>query len=335
MGKHLQTTLYPAMEVNQSGYLLVDEQCQHEMYWEESGNPNGIPVVFIHGGPGTGSTIGSRRFFDPDFYRIIVYDQRGSGRSKPLGEIRNNTTPLLIEDLETLRKYLKVDQWLVFGGSWGSTLSIAYAEHYPERCLGLILRGIFLCRTSEINWFLYGMKVIFPEHWKEFVEYLPENKRNDLLKSYHELLMNPDPAIHMPAAKVWSKYEGICATLLPSDDTVDFFLGDTVALGLARMEAHYFSNNIFLPENFLMNNLHKIRHLPITIVQGRYDIVCPIVTADEVVQHLPEANYIIVPDAGHSATDPGICRELVKACEEFKEKLSFMVSERSAKVSRG
>lgn len=311
-----RNTLYPEISPYKTGQLQVDDL--HHLYWEESGNPNGTPIIFIHGGPGAGASAASRRFFDPEFYRIIILDQRGSGRSLPLGEIRNNTTPLLIQDMELLRETLSIDQWHIFGGSWGSTLAIAYAEHHPDRCLSLILRGIFLCRPSEIDWFLYGMRTIFPEQWQEFNEFLPESERHDLLASYHARLMNHDPTIHMPAALAWSKYEGACATLLPSEATVNSFLDPVVALGLARMEAHYFSNNIFLPDNFLMDHIDKIRHIPTTIVQGRYDVVCPIVTAHEVVEKWPEATYIIVPDAGHSAYDPALCLELVKACEIHK-----------------
>jgi proline iminopeptidase len=310
-------TLYPEILPYNYGHLAVDDL--HQLYWEECGNPKGMPIVFIHGGPGAGASPASRRFFDPEFYRIIIFDQRGSGRSLPLGEIRNNTTPLLIQDMEQLRQYLKIDQWHIFGGSWGSTLAIAYAEHHPDRCLSMILRGIFLCRRSEIDWFLYGMRIIFPEQWHKFNTFLPQDERHNLLKSYHSRLMNPDPEIHMPAALAWSKYEGACATLLPSEATVNSFLDPVVALGLARLEAHYFSNDIFLPENFLMDNIGKIHHIPTTIVQGRYDVVCPIVTAHEVVENWPEANYIIVPDAGHSAYDPSLCRELVKACEVIKK----------------
>lgn len=317
----VKSDLYPDILPYKTGTLLVDEVYDHKMYWEECGNPNGIPVVFIHGGPGAGSSAKSRQFFDPDFYRIIVYDQRGSGRSHPLGETRNNTTPLLIEDLETLRRHLSIDKWLLFGGSWGSTLALAYAIHYPTLCLGLILRGIFLCREDEINWFLYGMKSIQPEYWHEFTKNIPQDRHHQLLETYHELLMNSDPTIHMPAAKAWSKYEGQGATLLPSPDTVESFLDDTTALGLARMEAHYFINNIFLPKTFFMDNLWKIRPIPTHIVQGRYDLICPIITADEVAAQLPEATYVIVPDGGHSAFEPGICKELVKACELFKVKL--------------
>lgn len=316
-----RSTLYEEILPYRTGHLTVDEKYGHELYWEEGGNPDGVPVVFIHGGPGAGASALSRRFFDPEFYRIIVYDQRGAGRSKPLGEIQNNTTPLLIEDLERLRIFLNIEKWLVFGGSWGSTLAIAYGIHHPQRCLGFVLRGIFLCRPSEIDWFLYGMKTFYPEYWRDFAHYVPAEQRDNLLEAYYSLLMDPDPTIHMPAAHSWSRYEGICATLLPSPETVDSFLDDTVALGLARMEAHYFRNHIFLPDNFLLDNIGALRAIPTYIVQGRYDILCPITTADEVAQALPEASYVIVPDAGHSAFDPKLCEELVRCCERFKEAL--------------
>ncbi|WP_442954779.1 prolyl aminopeptidase [Pelomicrobium sp.] len=296
--------------------LPLDEV--HTMYWEQSGRPDGVPVVFLHGGPGAGSVPNHRRFFDPAHYRIIVYDQRGAGRSTPLGELKDNTTPLLIQDLEKLRQFLGIERWFVFGGSWGSTLAIAYAEAHPERCLGLILRGIFLCRPSEIDWFLHGVRNFFPEAWRTFAEFIPPPERNDLLAAYYRRLTDPDPAVHMPAARTWSVYEGSCSTLLPSQETVDYFAADTVALGLARIEAHYFVHRIFLPENALLRNVERIRSIPGVIVQGRYDAVCPIVTADELARAWPEAQYVVVPDAGHSAWEPGIRAELVKAMERFK-----------------
>lgn len=312
--------LYPEITPFEEGMLPLDDL--HTMYWEQSGNPQGVPVLFIHGGPGTGTNPKGRRFFDPAFYRIILFDQRGSGRSTPLGETRENTTLHLIRDIETLRKHLGIEKWLIFGGSWGVTLGIAYGEHHPDRCLGFILRGVFLCRHSEIQWFLYDMRTILPEVWRDFSEFIPESERRDLLMAYHKRLMNPNPEIHMPAAHSWSTYEGNTATLLPSPEVVDFFLDDTVALGLARMEAHYFKNNIFLPENYLLKNIHKIQHLPATIVHGRYDMCCPIITADELARAWPEATYVIVPDAGHSTSEPGIKTELIKACETFKEIVS-------------
>jgi len=295
----------------------------HSMYWEESGRRDGIPVVFLHGGPGAGSTPKHRRFFDPDAYRIILYDQRGAGRSVPLGELRDNTTPDLVADLETLRRHLGVERWLVFGGSWGSTLAIAYAEAHPQRCLGLVLRGIFLCRKSEIEWFLYGLRSIFPEPWEKFSGFLPPEERSDLLRNYHRRLIDPDPAVHMPAARSWSVYEGSCSTLLPSPDTVAYFAGDTVSLGLARIEAHYFVNDIFLPENALLANAHRLRDVPGVIVQGRYDMVCPLVSAHELSEAWPQAEYRVVPDAGHSVWEPGILGALIEATERFKTASSF------------
>ncbi|PSJ17206.1 prolyl aminopeptidase [Nitrosomonas supralitoralis] len=316
MNNHSPTVLYPEIEPYSQGRLPLDET--HTMYWEESGHPAGIPAIFLHGGPGSGSTPTHRRFFDPAYYRIIIYDQRGAGRSTPLGEIRENTTPHLIHDLELLRQHLGIDRWLVFGGSWGSTLAIAYGEAHPERCLGLILRGIFLCRKQEIDWFLYGLRNLFPEAWHNLVEPLSEAERKDILSAYYQRLMNPDPAIHMPAARTWSTYEGSCSTLLPSPATVSYFASDTVALGLARMEAHYFSHNIFLPENSLLENVHKLHNIPATIVQGRYDAVCPIVSADDLHQAWPQAEYIIIDDAGHSAWEPGIQSALIKTTDRFK-----------------
>lgn len=316
MDNHLTAELYPEIEPHGQGRLPLDEI--HTMYWEESGNPSGIPVIFLHGGPGAGSTPAHRRFFDPAYYRIVIYDQRGAGRSTPLGEIRENTTPHLINDLELLRQHLEIDRWLVFGGSWGSTLAIAYGEAHPEHCLGFILRGIFLCRKQEIDWFLYGLRNLFPEAWRVLVAPLSINERNDILAAYYQRLMSPDPAIHLPAARTWSTYEGSCSTLLPNPATISYFASDTVALGLARMEAHYFSHNIFLPENALLKNVHKLHNIPATIVQGRYDAVCPIVSADDLHQAWPQAAYIIIDDAGHSAWEPGIQSALVRATDQFK-----------------
>lgn len=309
--------LYPEIEPFRVGELPLDDL--HRMYFEESGNPAGAPVVFLHGGPGAGANASHRRFFDPKHYRIVIFDQRGSGRSAPLGETRNNTTPLLVEDIERLRRHLGLDSWFVFGGSWGSTLALAYAEFHPDRVRGLALRGIFLCRKSEIQWFLYGLQELAPEAWRAFSSFIPEAERRDLLGAYHKRLMNPDPTIHMPAARAWSVYEGSCSTLLPSPETVQAFSGDTLALGLARMEAHYFANGIFLPENFLLENVGRIRQIPAAIVQGRYDLVCPIRSADDLSLAWPEAKYQIIPNAGHSAMESGTRSALVQAMERFKE----------------
>ena len=314
-----RTDLYPPVEPYASGRLRVD--ALHQIYWEESGNPRGIPVVFLHGGPGAGSSAVHRQFFDPAFYRIVVYDQRGAGRSQPLGCLENNTTPALVGDLERLREHLAIDRWVVFGGSWGSTLAIAYAEHHPERCRALVLRGIFLCRKSEIDWFLYGLRAIFPEPWRTFSGYIPEAERGDLLTAYHKRLVDPDPAVHMPAARCWSVYEGSCSTLLPNPALVADFASDRVALGLARIEAHYFMHDIFLPDNFLLDNARRMKDIPGVIVQGRYDIVCPTVSADDLHRTWPEAEYIVVADAGHSAFEPGIRSRLVLATEALKSRV--------------
>jgi proline iminopeptidase len=295
------------------------------MYWEQSGNPSGVPVVFLHGGPGAGSSPAHRRFFDPAFYRIVIFDQRGAGRSTPHGELRDNTTPHLIADMETLRTKLGVERWLVFGGSWGSTLALAYGEAHPDRCLGFVLRGIFLCREQEAEWFLHGMRHVFPEAWHKFVGAIPEAERADLLDAYVRRLNHPDPAVHMPAARAWSTYEGACSTLLPNADTVAYFSGDHVALGLARIEAHYFRHRVFLPENALLENVHRLRQIPAVIVQGRYDMVCPTVTADDLHRAWPEAEYVVVPDAGHSAWEPSIRAELVAAVERFKASAALQV----------
>jgi len=309
--------LFPPIEPYDSG--MLDLGAPHRMYYEQSGNPRGVPVVFLHGGPGAGASAVHRQFFDPAFYRIVVFDQRGAGRSLPLGSLQDNTTPHLVEDMEALRKKLGVERWLVFGGSWGSTLALAYAEHHPERCLGLVLRGIFLCRQSEIDWFLHGLRHIFPEAWRTFSSYVPEAERGNLLEAYYKRLTHPDPAVHMPAARCWSVYEGSCSTLLPNPALVADFASDRVALGLARIEAHYFMHDIFLPEDFLLKNAPRLKPIPGVIVQGRYDIVCPTVSADDLHGAWPEAEYTVVHDAGHSAFEPGIRSRLVMATEQFKK----------------
>jgi proline iminopeptidase len=308
--------LFPPIEPYATGKLAVD--ARHTLYWEQSGNPQGLPVVFLHGGPGAGATPTHRRFFDPASYRIIIFDQRGAGRSTPLGELIDNTTAHLVRDIEALRSYFAIDRWIVFGGSWGSTLALNYAVTYPARCRALILRGIFLCRQSEIDWFLYGIRQVFPEAWRSFAAPIPADERGDLLTAYYRRLTEPDPAVHLPAARCWSTYEGACSTLLPSADSATAFGEDRMALGLARIEAHYFRHEIVKPDNDLVNAIGRIRAIPATIVQGRYDMVCPIVTADELARAWPEAEYAVVPDAGHSAMEPGIRAQLVAATERMK-----------------
>ena len=311
--------LYPSLEPRASGMLAVD--ALHALYWEECGNPDGIPAVFLHGGPGAGSSPKHRRFFDPQVYRIIVYDQRGAGRSTPLGELRDNTTPHLVSDLERLREFLDVDRWLVFGGSWGSTLALAYAQAFPRRCLGLVLRGIFLCRPSEIDWFLRGMRAVFPEAWEEVAQHLPPEERADLLGAYHRRLVHPDPAVHMPAARTWSRYEGACSSLIPDAELAAHFADETVALGLARIEAHYFVNQSFLRPNELLDRAAHLNGIPGVIVQGRYDMVCPLVSAHELHAAWPQAEYRVIANAGHSAWEPGILAALIEATDAIAGRL--------------
>ncbi|MEO7760470.1 MAG: prolyl aminopeptidase [Casimicrobiaceae bacterium] len=308
--------MFPPLEPHRRGNLAVD--ALHTLPWEESGNPLGVPVVFLHGGPGGGCSPRHRQFFDPAFYRIVLFDQRGAGHSTPVGEVRDNTTQHLIDDLETLRQLLGIERWLVFGGSWGSTLALVYGEAHPDRCLGFVLRGIFLGRQSELDWFMDGMGMFFPEVRRRFVEALPLEERDDVLGNYHRRLISPDPAIHLPAAHAWSTYEGSCSSLAPNSSPVAHFDNDAAALALARIEAHYFVNKIFMTEGTLLANLGRIRHLPCTIVQGRYDVVCPPGTALDLHHAWPETELIIVEDAGHSAWEPGITRELVAATERMK-----------------
>jgi proline iminopeptidase len=307
--------LYPAIEPYRTHSLPVDKI--HQLYIEESGNPEGTPVVFLHGGPGAGSTPSHRRFFDPARYRIVVYDQRGSGKSTPLGETRNNSTDLLVADLETIRAYLGIERWHVFGGSWGSTLALAYAEAHFQRCISLTLRGIFLMRPWEINWFLYEMRTVFPEAWRKFAEFVPPEDRSDLLTAYSSLLDDPDPEKQLAAARSWSLYEGACSSLLPNAEVMSVMGDEVHAVGLARMEAHYMRHHSLIGENDLILGVDRIRHIPAVIVQGRYDIVCPIRTADELHNAWPEADYIVVQDAGHSAMEPGIRSALLDATDRF------------------
>jgi proline iminopeptidase len=311
--------LYPPLTPFETGTLPVAPP--HLLYWEQSGNPRGLPVVFLHGGPGAGASADHRRFFDPERYRIVIFDQRGAGRSQPLGELSGNTTQDLIEDIETLRQHLRIESWAVFGGSWGSTLALAYAQAHPQRVRALVLRGIFLGRPDEIRWFFDGVGQFFPDEAKRFLDFLPPAERGDPLASFLRRLVHPDPEVHLPAARVWSRYEAACSTLLPSPQTLQAFAQDNLALGLARLEAHYFANRLFLGENQLMAELPRIRHIPTVIVQGRYDMVCPPSTAVDLVQAWPEATLHLVPDAGHSAMEPGTRRLLVAACDRLAREL--------------
>jgi proline iminopeptidase len=305
-----RTDLYPEIAPYADGMLKVDGR--HSLYWEVLGNPDGQAVVFLHGGPGAGSLPVHRRFFDPGHYRIVVFDQRGAGRSTPAADIGDNTTAHLIKDLETLRRHLGIERWLVFGGSWGACLAIAYGIACPEHCTGFILRGVFLGRRRELDWFLHGMGTVFPEARRAFTDFLPADERSNLADAYHQRLTDPDPAIHLPAARAWGRYESACSVLVPKSD------GGGASLALARIESHYFKNAMFMAENHLLDNLDRVSHLPAAIVQGRYDVVCPIVTADELAAAWRGAELAIVPDAGHVAMEPGIRTALVAATERFK-----------------
>lgn len=316
------TALYPALEPTRSGRLAVDEI--HNIYWEECGNPNGIPVIFLHGGPGGGLSPTHRQFFDPAYYRIVLFDQRGAGQSTPLGEYRNNTTQLLIQDIEQIREMLHIEKWLVFGGSWGSTLALAYGQAHAERCTGFVLRGIFLCTPAEIDWFLNGVKWFFPEEHARLIALLPEAERGNVLQAYAKLLFCDDPKIYTAAARTWSRYEGSCLHLLPQPDVTDHFGSEEVGLGIGRLEAHYFLHDSFLSEDQLIRNVDKIRHLPAVIVQGRYDVVCPPLSAYRLHQAWPEAVFQMIPDAGHSAFEPSISAALVAATDQFKTNGCFI-----------
>jgi proline iminopeptidase len=308
--------LFPDIGPYETGYLPLSDS--HVMYWEQAGNRHGRPVLFLHGGPGAGAGAVHRRFFDPNYWRIIIFDQRGAGRSRPLGELAHNTTPDLVGDIEVLRRHLAIERFLLFGGSWGSTLALAYAQAQPARVAGCVLRGVFLGRPQEVEWFMHGMRAVFPEAHSSFAGFLPEDDRADLLGAYLRRLTDPDPSVHLPAARAWSVYEGTCSTLLPSPETVTGFSQDRTALGLARIEAFYFANGLFLPPEGLLGRMDRIAHIPAEIVQGRYDVICPAITAFDLAASWRNARLTIVPDAGHSALEPGIRRALVAAVERFR-----------------
>lgn len=311
-------TLYPEIEPFDTGMLKVSDI--HDIYFERIGNPDGIPVVFLHGGPGGGLIPMYRRFFDPKAYHVVLFDQRGSGQSTPHAELRENTTWDLIDDIERLRERFGVEKWLVFGGSWGSTLSLAYAETHPDRCLGLILRGIFLTRRKELEWFYQkGASEIFPDFWERYRDEIPEAERGDFMTAYYKRLTSDDEKTRLSAARAWSVWEGSTSKLFPSEDLMNHWEGEQEALSLARIECHYFMNNSFFPsENYLIENVDKIRHIPTVIVQGRYDVVCPATSAWDLHKAFPEADLQIIQDAGHSISEPGITSALVAAIDKFK-----------------
>lgn len=311
--------LFPAIEPYETGYLPLSEG--HEIYWEQAGNPQGKPVLFLHGGPGAGAGAVHRRFFDPHVWRAIIFDQRGAGRSRPLAGLEGNNTPQLIADIESLRQHLKIERFLVFGGSWGSTLALAYAQAHPARVAGAVLRGVFLGRRQEIDWFFKGMRNFFPEAHAAFLNFLPPEERHDPVGHYLTRLTNPDPQIHMPAARAWSTYEGACSTLLPNQEAVATLSHEQTALGLARIEAHYFQHEFFLPPGGLLAHMAAVQAIPCEIVQGRYDVICPPHSAFELAAAWKQANLTIVPDAGHSALEQGTRMALIAALDHCRRLL--------------
>jgi proline iminopeptidase len=311
--RDLLVELYPPVEANRHGWLAVGGT--HQIYWEEAGNPRGVPVIFLHGGPGAGCAPVHRRFFDPQHYRIILCDQRGAGRSTPNADLSDNTTLHLVQDLEALRRHFRIENWLVFGGSWGSTLALAYGQTHPERCLGFVLRGIFLFTAAEVDWFMTMMGRVFPEAGRMFRDFIPEEERGDMLGAYYRRLVDPDPKRHLPAAQCWCTYEESCSRLMvePGEPRMS-----SAVLAMARIEAHYMMHQGFMAEGQILRNINRLHGLPATIVQGRYDMVCPITSADALARLWPGAAYHIVPDAGHSAMEPGIRAALVSATNRYR-----------------
>ena len=312
--------LYPDIKPYKTHQIEVDEP--HILYVEESGNPDGIPVLFVHGGPGAGCEAYHRSFFDPNVYRIILFDQRGAGRSTPHAELEGNTTQDLVADMEVIRERLDINRWVLFGGSWGSTLSLVYAETHVDRVMALIVRGIFLCREKEINWFYQqGADRIFPDYWQDFLAPIPEAEHDNLLKAYYQRLTGENEIAQMHAAKAWSIWEGRTATLSQNKNVIDHFCNAHTALSLARIESHYFMHDSFLEENQILNNVDKLQNVPGVIVQGRYDLICPMESAWELHQAWPKAELKIIADAGHSATEVGIVDALVTATDKMVEVL--------------
>ena len=313
-------TLFENIEPYSTGYLKVDE---HEIYYEECGNPNGKPAVFLHGGPGGGGSTKVRGFFDPELFRIVIFDQRGCGRSKPHACLKNNTTWDLVEDIERLKEKLEIKKWLVFGGSWGSTLSLAYAQTYPDSVSELVLRGIFMLRDKELKWFYQdGASRIFPEAWEGFLKPIKEEDRHDLMGAYYKIFTGDDEKKKMEAAVAWSKWEGSVSTLSHKPEMISSYSESKFALAFALIENHYFINKGFLAdENQLIciDSINKIRNIPAKIIQGRYDIVCPMETAWELSENWPEAELIVAPSSGHSAFETEITHELIKANLEFAQ----------------
>jgi len=316
MPADVQIDLFPEIQPFHSNWLQVDPT--HRVYFEECGNPNGPAVIFLHGGPGSGCNPTQRRFFDPKHYHIVLMDQRGCGRSTPEGETQHNTTAHLVADIESLRAHLKIDRWHVFGGSWGSTLALAYSCSHPAAVISLVLRGIFLSRPFELDWFLGQIELFFPDQWKTLCDYLPEAERHHPLQAYQALVFSDDSDIAIPAAIHWNAYESNIMSLVNQPSKTNTINGK-VELARARIQIHYILNHCFVGESDLLQQTsEKLKHIPTTIVQGRYDMVCPPQTAWQLWQALPHANFVMVPDAGHSAMEPGTCNALVAATEQYK-----------------
>lgn len=312
--------LYP--EIHPYAEHRLEVEPPHVLHVEESGSPDGIPVLFVHGGPGAGCAAFNRRFFDPDSYRIILFDQRGAGRSEPHAELGGNHTMALVEDMERIREHLGIERWMLFGGSWGSTLSLAYAEEHPERVRAMILRGIFLCREQDIHWFYqYGASQVFPEYWEDFLAPVPEHRRHEMVAAYYEILTGDNDLARMSAAKAWSLWEARTATLRPNEGLEQHFTEPHLALALARIEAHYFVNHAFMERNQLLDRAHRLSGIPGTIVHGRYDMICPAENAHALHRAWPEAELQFVRDCGHSATEPGLVDALVRATVHYARTL--------------
>lgn len=310
--------LFPEIEPYNSGFIKVDTM--HTLYFEECGNPSGVPILFLHGGPGGGISSDHRRLYDPAHYRIILFDQRGCGKSTPFAELANNTTWDLVLDIEKIRAHLKIERWIVFGGSWGSTLALAYGTKHADRCLGFILRGIFLCRPWEIDWFYQrGASLIYPDQFEPYQNQIPVSDQKNMVKSYYSQLTSTDKTTQLKAAQLWSIWEASTSKLIQDENFIKEYEEPEKALPFARIECHYFMNNAFFnSDNYLLENVDKMKHLPCVIVQGRYDIVCPVKSAWDLHKSWTNSQLHIIPDAGHSVSEPGIRHQLIQATEDFK-----------------
>lgn len=311
-------TFFPQPPATNEFFLPVSDN--HRLFVKEFGNPEGIPAVFLHGGPGAGCENYHARFFDPEKYRMVLFDQRGAGLSTPHASLEENHTQALIDDIELLRKHLHIERWVVFGGSWGSTLALAYAQVHSSKVLGLVLRGIFLCRPKDIQWFYQqGASAIFPDYWQDFINVIPEHERHDMVKAYYKRLTDEDVEVQKKAAHAWSVWEGRSSTLLPKKSVMSHFGDSHTALSLARIECHYFMHDSFFAENQLLSEAHRLTEIPGYIIHGRYDMVCPIEQAYALHQVWPQANFTIAPSSGHSATEPEIVDALIHATNDLAQ----------------